>query len=113
VEKNADDEHGDGSRDKGCIDRTFHHHHGAALGIADPVRAWNPLRSGWQAKFQFDTGRVSTAAQFAVAAQSGHCRSSRSMDSSSIWRYGGAYAPPLPNFHTGMPSFRALSARFS
>jgi hypothetical protein len=24
-----------------------------------------------------------------------------------------AYAPPLPNFQTGMPSFRALSARFS
>ena len=28
-------------------------------------------------------------------------------------RRGGAYAPPLPNFQTGMPSFRALSARFS
>ena len=27
--------------------------------------------------------------------------------------YGGAYAPPLPNFQTGMPNFRALSARFS
>jgi hypothetical protein len=26
---------------------------------------------------------------------------------------GGAYAPPLPNFQTGMPSFRALSAMFS
>jgi hypothetical protein len=26
---------------------------------------------------------------------------------------GGAYAPPLPNFQTGMPSFRALSAKFS
>ena len=26
---------------------------------------------------------------------------------------GGAHAPPLPNFQTGMPSLRALSARFS
>jgi hypothetical protein len=26
---------------------------------------------------------------------------------------GGAYAPPVPNFQTGMPSLRALSARFS
>ncbi len=26
---------------------------------------------------------------------------------------GGAYAPPLPNLQTGMPSFRALSAKFS
>jgi hypothetical protein len=29
------------------------------------------------------------------------------------WGYGGTYAPPLSNFQTGMPSFRALSARFS
>jgi hypothetical protein len=26
---------------------------------------------------------------------------------------GGAYAPPLPNFQTGIPSILALSARFS
>src|SRR5450432_42284 len=43
VEQNADDEHGDGSRDKGCEGRAFHHHHGAALRIVDPVRVWNPL----------------------------------------------------------------------
>lgn len=29
VEKNADNEHGDGSRDRGCSGRAFHHHHGA------------------------------------------------------------------------------------
>jgi hypothetical protein len=46
VEKNADDEHGDGSRDKGCEGRAFHHHHGAALRIVDPVGVWNPLRRG-------------------------------------------------------------------
>jgi hypothetical protein len=46
VEKNADDEHGDGSRDKGCEGRAFHHHHGAELRIVDPVRVWNPLRRG-------------------------------------------------------------------
>jgi hypothetical protein len=34
------------------------------------------------------------------------------MDSSSDWRYSGAYAPPLPNFQRGMPSFRALSVCF-
>jgi hypothetical protein len=56
IEKNADDNHGDGSRDKGCEGRAFHHHHGAVLGIADPVRVWNPLGSGWRASFQFDTG---------------------------------------------------------
>src|ERR1700724_325893 len=43
----------------------------------------------------------------------GRCRFADSMYSSSNWRHGGAYAPPLPNFQTGMPSFRALSARFS
>ena len=26
---------------------------------------------------------------------------------------GGAYAPPFPNFQTGMPSFLALSAKLS
>ena len=26
---------------------------------------------------------------------------------------GGAHAPPLPNFQTGIPSILALSARFS
>src|ERR1700730_4943273 len=46
VEKNADDEHGDGSRDKGCKGRAFHRHHGAALRIVDPVRVWNPQWSG-------------------------------------------------------------------
>lgn len=30
-----------------------------------------------------------------------------------LMKVGGAYAPPLPNFQTGMPSFLALSARFS
>ena len=38
IKKNANDEHGDGPRDKGCKGRAFHHHHGAVLGIADPVR---------------------------------------------------------------------------
>jgi hypothetical protein len=42
IEKNADDDHGDGSRDKGCKGRAFHHHHGAVEGIADPARVWNP-----------------------------------------------------------------------
>jgi hypothetical protein len=47
VEKNADDEHDGGSRDKNRKDRAFHHHHhhhGAILGIADPVRILNPVR---------------------------------------------------------------------
>jgi hypothetical protein len=39
----ADDDHGDGSRDKGCRGRAFHHHHGAVVGIADPARFWNPF----------------------------------------------------------------------
>lgn len=33
--------------------------------------------------------------------------------SSEVSRNGGAHAPPLPNFQTGMPSLRALSARVS
>jgi len=48
IEKNADDNHGDGSRDKDCKGRAFHHHHGADPRIADPARFWNPLQSGWR-----------------------------------------------------------------
>ena len=51
IKKNANDEHGDGPRDKGCKGRAFHHHHGAVLGIADPVRVWNPLRSAGEPSF--------------------------------------------------------------
>src|SRR5436190_23615012 len=32
---------------------------------------------------------------------------------SEVSRNGGAHEPPLPNFQIGMPSLRALSARFS
>jgi hypothetical protein len=32
-------------------------------------------------------------------------------DGRNIAGNGGAHAPPSPNFHTGMPSFFALSAR--
>jgi hypothetical protein len=48
LRKNVDDEHGDGSRDKDCKGRAFHHHHGAVQGITDPVRVWNPLRSSFR-----------------------------------------------------------------
>jgi len=52
IEKNADDDHGDGSHNKGCKGRAFHHHHhGAVLGIANPARVWNPLRSGSEPSF--------------------------------------------------------------
>jgi hypothetical protein len=47
IEKNADDDHGDGSRDKGCKGRAFHHHHGAVQGLTDPAHVWNPLRSSF------------------------------------------------------------------
>src|SRR5450432_2550229 len=34
VEKNTDNDHGDGSRDRGCRGRAFHHHHGAIARVS-------------------------------------------------------------------------------
>jgi hypothetical protein len=48
IEKNVDDDYGDGSRDKGCKGRAFHDHHGAVQGITDRARVWNPLRSSFR-----------------------------------------------------------------
>src|SRR6478672_6420998 len=45
VKKNANNDHSDGSRDKDCKGRAFHHHHGAIQRIADLASVWNPLRS--------------------------------------------------------------------
>ena len=48
VEKSANDEHGDGPRDKGCKGHAFHHRHGAVQEITDPACVWKPLRSSFR-----------------------------------------------------------------
>jgi hypothetical protein len=53
IEKNADDDHGDGSRDKGCKGSALHHHHGAVQGIADP-----PCLESLTIKFQAGTSNA-------------------------------------------------------
>jgi len=84
IEKNADDDHGDGSRDKGCKGRAFHHHHhGAGQGIADAARVWNPLRSSFR---QQQAMRESSPAPL---------RWIPTLD-------GGADVSPLPAFETAI-----------